>query len=143
MNRSSACELREKLTKQLIFFDEQMPMFLASYYPVYNREKTLMDKSVEQYVQLLERFLQLDDASLTQILNQIALIGSSVTVRHDDGSHEVFKVVLPSDVDPDDNKVSFFSPLGNQLLSKAEGETVTIQTSAAEYPLQIVEVKFE
>lgn len=142
MNHSTMGEVRSYLIKQLVFFDEQLPLFLDTYYPAPHKEKTVMHKSVEQYVVLLEKLLGLDDVTLMNVLNQIALIGSRVTVCYEEGSQETFTVVLPTEVDPDHNRISFFSPLGNQLLSRAAGDRLNIETPGDPYPIQILEVAF-
>ncbi|MFC0216275.1 GreA/GreB family elongation factor [Paenibacillus chartarius] len=139
MSHSQLSDPRGRLVNQLIYFDEQMPMILHSYTP---REKKIMQENIEKYKKLLVSFLQLNDADLLKTLNTVTLIGSSVTICYEEeGTNEAFTVVLPSEIDPDQNRISFFSPIGIQLLSRAKGETFILQTPQAEHSVRIIETK--
>ncbi|OAS20604.1 GreA/GreB family elongation factor [Paenibacillus oryzisoli] len=137
MNRSHLSNpTRSRLVDQLVFLDEQMTMYLDSYPSL---QRTQVHKSIQHYVKILERLLELDDVNLVKTLNKVTVIGSNITICYDgEGSHELFTVVLPTDIDPDHNRISLFSPLGNQLLSRSTGETFVLQTPEAEYSVRIV-----
>ncbi|CAN7267122.1 GreA/GreB family elongation factor [Paenibacillus sp. LjRoot56] len=137
MNRSHMSNpTRSRLVDQLVFLDEQMTMYLDGY-P--SQQKIQVNKSIKQYVKILERLLELDDVNLVKTLSKVTVIGSNITICYEEeGSNEVFTVVLPTEIDPDQNRISLFSPIGNQLLSKSTGETFILQTPEAEYSVRIV-----
>lgn len=137
MNRSHRFNSpRSRLVEQLVFLDEQMTKFLDSYS---SQQKIQVHKSIKQYVKILERLLELDDVNLVKTLSKVTVIGSSITICYEEeGSNELFTVVLPTEIDPDKNRISLFSPIGNQLLSRSTGETFILQTPEAEYSVRIV-----
>ncbi|MNR47663.1 Transcription elongation factor GreA [compost metagenome] len=98
-----------------------------------------MHKSIQQYAKILESLLELDDINLIKTLDKVTVIGSNITICYEEeGSNELFTVVLPTEIDPDHNRISLFSPIGNQLLSRSTGETFMLQTPEAEYVVRIV-----
>ncbi|NQX64182.1 GreA/GreB family elongation factor [Paenibacillus qinlingensis] len=133
MNRSHMSNpTRSRLVDQLVFLDEQITMYLDSY-------PSQQKIQIKQYVKLLERLLELDDVNLVQTLSKVTVIGSNITICYEEeGSNELFTVVLPTEIDPDQNRISLFSPIGNQLLSRSTGETFILQTPEAEYSVRIV-----
>lgn len=137
MNRSHmSITPRSRLVDQLVFLDEQMTMFLDSY-P--SPQKLQVHRSIKRYENILKRLLELDDVNLVKTLSKVTVIGSSITICYEEeGSNELFTVVLPTEIDPDQNRVSLFSPIGNQLLSRSTGETFILQTPEAEYSVRIV-----
>ncbi|MDR6879343.1 GreA/GreB family elongation factor [Bacillus sp. 3255] len=137
MNRSQTSIHRSRLAKQLVYLDEQVP-FLLDNYP--SHLKMRMRDSIAQYVKKMVTLLELDDANLANSLSEITLIGSSVKLCYvDEGTHEVFQVVFPTEIDPDQNIISFFSPIGSQLLLRSRGEAFVLRTPEAEYSVQIIE----
>lgn len=58
--------------------------------------------------------------------NSIIQIGSIVSIESDN-EKEVYQIVSPEEVDIMNNKISFKSPLGAQLLRKRKGEIVKIK----------------
>ncbi|RTE10766.1 GreA/GreB family elongation factor [Paenibacillus whitsoniae] len=137
MNRSHTSIHRSRLVEQLVYLDEQLPVLLESYA---SQQKIRMRTKVDDYVKSMVKLLELDDDHLATSLSEITMIGSSVRLRFvEDGTHEVFKVVYPKEIDPDHNKISFFSPIGSQLLLRSRGEVFNLQTPDAEYSVQIVE----
>lgn len=137
MNRSHVSNpTRSRLVEQLVFLDEQMSTYLYSY-P--SQQKIQMHKSIQQYAKILESLLELDDINLIKTLDKVTVIGSNITICYEEeGSNELFTVVLPTEIDPDQNRISLFSPIGNQLLSRSTGETFMLQTPEAEYAVRIV-----
>lgn len=137
MNRSHVSNpTRSRLVEQLVFLDEQMSTYLYSY-P--SQQKIQMHKSIQQYAKILESLLELDDINLIKTLDKVTVIGSNITICYEEeGSNELFTVVLPTEIDPDHNRISLFSPIGNQLLSRSTGETFMLQTPEAEYAVRIV-----
>jgi len=72
--------------------------------------------------------------------NGLIQIGSSVSLDSP-GEKQKFQIVSPEEANIIDNKISFESPLGKQLLGKKKGEKVKIETPAGKKEYNIVEVK--
>lgn len=137
MNRSHTSIHRSRLANQLVYLDEQVPVLLDNY-PL--QQKMKMRNSITHYVKIIVELLELDDANLAESLSEIAVIGSNVKLCYvEEGTHEVFKVVFPTEIDPDKNKISLFSPIGSQLLLRSRGEVFVLETPEAEYSVMIVE----
>lgn len=66
-------------------------------------------------------------------------LGSFVRVKSGDEEEE-YQIVGSEEADISDNKVSVESPLGESLLGKKEGETVTIETPKGEKKYEILKV---
>lgn len=66
-------------------------------------------------------------------------LGDSVTLLSDGKKYE-FKVVSAVEADPTGGKLSYKSPLGEQLLGKSIGDAVTIETPKGKKIYEIVEI---
>ena len=67
-------------------------------------------------------------------------IGSSVTVKDEDGEEDTYKIVGSAEADLFNNKVSNESPIGMALLDHKIGDTVTVESPNGSYPLEILNV---
>lgn len=142
MNHSFPSKTREHLEDQLVFFGKQYSVFLEAYFPEQRKEKVWMEKLVRSYMKTLEAILKNDDDALAQSLQKTAILGSSVTISYqDDGSHETFTVVHPTEIDPDKNRISCLSPIGRQLLLASSGDSLTLETPVSNHKIVIEEVK--
>jgi transcription elongation GreA/GreB family factor len=70
-----------------------------------------------------------------------AVLGTSVTLRFDDGDVEVFELVAPCEVDPRVGRVSHESPLGAAVLGRRAGETVSLRAPAGLQLVTVLEVE--
>lgn len=69
-------------------------------------------------------------------------LGKSAILKfEDDDESEEYKIVGRMEADLAENKVSFDSPLGQAIMKKSAGETVTVAAPAGEYKVTILEVK--
>lgn len=68
-------------------------------------------------------------------------IGSTVTVRDDDGEEETYTIVGSSEAKPAQGKISNESPVGKALLGKHVRQKVTVETPGGSYKLTIVKIK--
>ncbi len=62
--------------------------------------------------------------------SQKVVLGSTVTLKHEDGKQLVFQVVGTIEADPIAKKISDESPIGQALLGKKPGDAVEIKTPA-------------
>ncbi|HTM45597.1 MAG TPA: transcription elongation factor GreB [Polyangiaceae bacterium] len=93
------------------------------------------------------RFLtkRLDSAvvvSETADRGEVVFFGAHVEVVDADGKTKAYILVGPDEADPTQSKISFQSPLGQALLKRKRGDTVTVRRPAGEIALQIVSVRY-
>ncbi len=67
-------------------------------------------------------------------------LGSSVTLKSDDGKSKKFQVVGTVEADPLNGKISDESPIGMALLGKKLGEDVEIKTPAETASYKIIDI---
>ena len=140
--------IRETLVSKLSFFDEQLTLFLDRYLPASDdvrvaRERRNTKAFIERYMFKLENFLQQNSGSGDRICPDFAFIGSTVTVLYDDGQRESYTLCFPEDSDPDNDCISFISPLGSQLLMAVKGSQVTIVTPGQITNVTITDVSYD
>ncbi|WNC12157.1 GreA/GreB family elongation factor [Brevibacillus brevis] len=143
MNHRIMGATRQQLIQQLVFFDEQYSLFFDHYVRDYGREKQIVDALVRRYRETLEELLAKDDGALSQSLQNVTLLGSSVRVHfEEDGYEELFTVVFPTEIDPDQNRISFLSPIGRQLLLTAPRDMLVLESPVGKQQVQIGEVRY-
>lgn len=70
----------------------------------------------------------------------IVCVGTSVTVRDEDGDEDTYHIVGSVEADSFNNKISNESPLGNALIGHKENDVVTVLSPNGEYDLTILKV---
>ncbi len=68
-------------------------------------------------------------------------IGSTVTVREEDGEEITYTIVGSAEAKPREGKISNESPVGAALLGKHARQKVTVQTPSGLYKLTIVKIR--
>ncbi len=68
-------------------------------------------------------------------------LGSSVTVREEDGEEMTYTIVGSAEAQPREGKISNESPVGAALLGKHVRQKVTVQTPSGSYKLTIVKIR--
>lgn len=68
-------------------------------------------------------------------------LGSKVIVHNQDGKEEHYTIVGTAEANPNTGRISNASPVGQALLGRAIGETVTVSVPAGVLKLRIVEIK--
>ncbi|TDF96357.1 GreA/GreB family elongation factor [Paenibacillus piri] len=141
MNRSIPLQgSRTQLVNQLVYFDEQKQEFLDHYFPNSGRERLKIDQLLSDYAKTLEGIL----AGFTQeSLNSTVLIGSRMRLLYvEDGLTESYTVVFPHQAEPNENKVSFLSPIGLQLLLAKTNETCRLKVPSGELEVRLEEIRY-
>ncbi|MBP1996328.1 GreA/GreB family elongation factor [Paenibacillus eucommiae] len=139
MNHSiSLHELREQVVYQLIVLGEEKNHFLDAYFPMHGKDRTHMDQFLSTYTRTVEEQLALTDLEVPAVV----LIGSLVRITYlDDQSTDDYTIVYPNDADPEENRISFLSPVGRQLLLKKAGDTLTIATPSGTLQVRIESIR--
>lgn len=76
----------------------------------------------------------------TGLVNGKVGMGTKVTVKIG-GKAQTFRIVGEWEADPGAKKISPSSPLGQVLMEKAKGETVTVQAPAGQVSYEILEIE--
>lgn len=141
MNPSFLMQSKTSLVNQLIFFDEEMSVFLDSYYLHHTRERKQVEQLLSSYTRTLEQMLpELDE----QALNSRVLIGSHVSFQYVEANEEdQVTIVFPHQSNPDRQHISFLSPIGLHLLLSAANDKLTVETPLDAYEVKIMDIKFD
>ncbi|RJE84627.1 hypothetical protein D3P07_22090 [Paenibacillus sp. 1011MAR3C5] len=132
--RSEDKALKETYIRQLISLRDEKDLFLGAYFPEFGSRRTQVEKLLSSYTRMLEHLI---DRPSNEWRNFV-LIGCGVTVTYmDDGMTESFTIVFPDEAQPDINRISFFSPIAEQLLMRSCGDLVSMNTSMDAYQVRI------
>ncbi|GAB2694438.1 GreA/GreB family elongation factor [Paenibacillus thermoaerophilus] len=137
-----ASGFRERLVRQIVALSEERSQFLDTYFPMPGRERKALDQLLSDYIGAVEKLLQLPDESIPPVV----LIGSDVRIAYlnEDSlpaSAEWVTIIHPDQAEADENRISFLSPVGKQLLLKSEGEVLTIRTPSGELKVRVESVR--
>lgn len=69
--------------------------------------------------------------------------GASVTIRHENGEEDEYRIVGVDEADPAVGRISWISPLARVLVSKRAGDRVPFRSPAGLEELTIVKVHYE
>jgi transcription elongation factor GreA len=73
--------------------------------------------------------------------SKVVRIGSTVTVRDEDGEEEEYTIVGSSEANPAKGKISNESPVGRALLGKSARNKVSVDSPNGTYKLTVVKIK--
>ena len=73
----------------------------------------------------------------------VVRFGAWVTVREPDGQETTYRIVGVDETDPENNWVSWMSPVAKALLNRKRGERVPFKFPSGEAALEIQEVRYE
>ena len=68
--------------------------------------------------------------------------GACTRVRHCDGEEASYQIVGPDEIDLEQGRISWLSPLAKALISHTAGEKVTFRTPAGDDTLEILSVEY-
>ncbi len=110
-------------------------------------ENAEFNKAREDQAMIEDRIAQLEDILANAILvkehhSSIAEVGTKVHVQKK-GEKEiiVFTLVGSEEINPDENKISLQSPIGQALSGKSKGEDIIVKTPLKEITYTIVEIE--
>lgn len=108
-------------------------------------ENSEYDEAKNQQAQVEHRIAELEFlikngevVSEDKIDKNVVSIGSTVTIKYEDGREVTYHIVSSNEVAPLEKKISDLSPIGAALVGHKKGETITIVTPAGEKDAKIV-----
>ena len=110
-------------------------------------ENSEYDEAKNQQAQVEHRIAELEFlikngevVSEESIDKNIVSIGSTVTIKYEDGREVTYQIVSSNEVAPLEKKISDLSPIGMALVSHKKGDSVTIVTPSGEKEVKIINV---
>jgi transcription elongation factor GreB len=68
--------------------------------------------------------------------------GAAVTVRHASGEQVSYRIVGMDESEPDQNQISWLSPLAGRLMKRRAGDRFRFRSPAGEEELEIIAVQY-
>ena len=110
-------------------------------------ENSEYDEAKNQQAQVEHRIAELEFlikngevVSEENIDKNVVSIGSTVTIKYEDGREVTYQIVSSNEVAPLEKKISDLSPIGMALVSHKKGDSVIIVTPAGDKEAKIVNV---
>lgn len=79
----------------------------------------------------------------TQIKSQRVQFGATVTICDENGNKKIYSIVGVDEVDTSKGYLSWKSPIGSALLTKEEGDEVSVHTPQGEMSLEIISIEYK
>lgn len=100
-----------------------------------------IDRRVRFLTKRLESAEIVDPARQTR--RDQVFFGATVTYAGSNGAEKTVTIVGIDEVDPDQGRVSWISPIARALLKAHEGDVVELRTPSGIEPIEIVEIRYE
>tara|TARA_R100001369_G_scaffold3915_1_gene11865 strand:- start:983 stop:1402 length:420 start_codon:yes stop_codon:yes gene_type:complete len=97
-------------------------------------------QSLQKFSEELQNAQIVDEEDMPK---NIIRFNSKVTVASEKGWERTLQIVIPSERDMTQNKISFLTPMGSALFGYSEGDTVTWNFPTGQQQLKIVAVSQE
>ncbi len=102
------------------------------------KEQAFIEGEIIRIEKLIKEAEIIDESALT---NDAVNIGSFVKVYdYDLEEEDEYQLVGSTDVDPDNNKISYESPIGAALLHKKVGDRFKVEIPAGEIELEVLSI---
>jgi transcription elongation factor GreB len=99
---------------------------------------------VDQRIRQLEESLQSAEiVESPENGRDVIRFGAWVTVREPEGEETTYRIVGVDETDPENNWVSWMSPIAKALLNRKRGERIPFKFPSGEAALEIQEVRYE
>ena len=105
----------------------------------YYKDDTLR-KSVQKIVGELETAIIRDESEMYE---DVIRFNTTVTIISENGWHKKFKLVMPTDSDIKNDKISILTPMGAAVMGYSEGDSVVWEFPSGEQKLTIEKVEQE
>lgn len=127
---------REDLAARLRFAIKQGDLSENADYIAAKEEQAFLEGRIQELKAILR------DATIIEGANggDTVQVGSTVTVRRDNGPEETYQLVGVSEAAPRDGKISNESPIGRALLGCKVGDIATFDTPAGQARVEVVSI---
>jgi transcription elongation factor GreB len=104
------------------------------------RQLARLDQRIAQVEQSLQ---SAEIVSVPTGVEDVVRFGACVTVREPDGNETSYRIVGLDEADPDENWVSWMSPIAKALLNRKRGERIQFKFPSGEETLEIINISYE
>ncbi len=102
-------------------------------------DQAFMEGRILEIENILRNVTLIDDMNREK---GVVDIGSVVTIKFiDDDETEDYTIVGTHEANPNENKISFQSPIGEAIFKQKQGQTVEVQSPNGIFKVKIVQVK--
>jgi transcription elongation factor GreA len=145
----------EKIKEELTYLKEVKRQELADYMGSAIADGDLRESAAYDEARLLQSANEARIADLEEIVHRavvvdhaegdapIARLGASLLLEEASGEQATFHLVGTHEADVLENRISDESPLGQALMGRRPGDTVTVKLGKRDVTYQVVEVTFE
>ena len=99
---------------------------------------------LDQRIRQLEESLQSAEiVSTPSGPADVVRFGACVTVRESGGNETSYRIVGVDETDPEENWVSWMSPIAKALLNRKRGEQIRFKFPSGEETLEIIDISYE
>ena len=96
--------------------------------------------TVEGRIQELEYMV--DNHKIIEVSKDVVGMGTTVVIKYvDDNEEETYKIVGPTEVDINENKISNESPIGKAICGHKKGDTCEVESPNGTYKVKVVSIK--
>ncbi len=99
-----------------------------------------IDRRIHFLTKRLEAAVVVDESERP---NDKIFFGATVEVEDEDGKKTRYQIVGEDEIDLDQGRISWRSPLGRVLLKRGEGDVVTLKRPSGEVELTVVRIRYE
>jgi len=136
VSHSRESKLSANLRKQLLYFDEKITDIIHTYPNL--AERNQLNKLIATYRLHVGQYLE---RSGNNAQEKVVWIGTKVTIRYEaEGDEETLTIVLPHQADLEQGRISFLSPMGQNLLLSEYDQRIEIDSPSGKYWITVVDV---
>ena len=129
---------RKEIADRLEEARKQGDLSENSEYDEAKEAQTNNEREIKKYEEILKNYEIVKEDSNTDTVH----IGHVVVLRdEEEGEEEEYQSVGSTEADPMNGKISNESPVGQAILGKKKGATVTVETPAGSFKYTIVNIK--
>jgi transcription elongation factor GreA len=114
------------------------PDSLDAQYEDAKNQQAFLEGRISEIERALEHAAIIDEELAHK--SKTVQVGSTVTVKGQDGKSRKYQLVGPTEADPTQGRISHKSPVGRALIGKKRGDTVKIQTPRGETELTLTAI---
>ena len=108
-------------------------------YEAAKNEQAFVEGRIQEVEMILATARVIDENGKQDHGDQVQ-VGSTVTLKEDDGNPEKYTIVGVAEANPREGKISNESPIGKAILNHHTGDEVNIEAPGGTYKVKIVKV---
>ena len=129
---------REELAKRLRFAIQQGDLSENADYIMAKEDQAFLEGRILELAEILGNYAIIDEKVRGR--DEVD-IGARVTIQEEDYPPETYQVVGPKEANPDNNRISFESPIGKAMLGKRVGDTAIAVTPNGSFTFKILKIE--